>query len=302
MFSNAAVPANPLSVTLQGMRPFQFTGIDYLGPIAHLQNNQKFYVLLFTCLQIRSIHLELTSSLNSEDFHAAFIRFVSRRGCPTKIRSDNAKTFISASKRLTKTKSITWQFHTQKAPWTGGAWERMVKSVKTSLRISISKVKLNVQGLETTLCEIENIINSRPLTYSTGNETDNLPLTPNNFLRPTGTCSSVQDLAFTSSDIQDIYETNCEITRKFWYRWKAEYIQSLITDRSKATGIPLIKGDIVLLNEGPKRKFWPLVKILDLIPGRDKRIRSVQILHRGKIFVRPIRLIHKLEFSCPNTQ
>ena len=75
------------------MKPFQYTGVDYLGPIASLLEGTKLYVALFTCMQIRAIHLEVTNSLSFNEFSKAFSRFVSRRGIPTQVRSDNAKTF-----------------------------------------------------------------------------------------------------------------------------------------------------------------------------------------------------------------
>jgi len=88
------------------LKPFDATGVDYLGPIAILDNQTKLYVLLFTCLQIRAVHLELTTSLSTKDFCNAFTRFISRRGTPSIIRSDNAKTFVSAADKLSTSYKI----------------------------------------------------------------------------------------------------------------------------------------------------------------------------------------------------
>ena len=65
----------------------------------------KVYVCLFTCAFTQAIHLELTKSLNVEQFLLAFRRFVSHRGLPVTVWSDNAKTFKSTAKEL---QGIIW--------------------------------------------------------------------------------------------------------------------------------------------------------------------------------------------------
>ena len=81
--------------------PFTYTGIDFAGPL-HLnsgspENRSKAYCCLFTCASTRAVHLELTESLAVTTFLQAFQRFVSRRGLPAKLLTDNAKTFKCVS-------------------------------------------------------------------------------------------------------------------------------------------------------------------------------------------------------------
>ena len=161
---------------------FAHTGIDFAGPLIICQhggnvNEVKTYICLFTCASTRAIHLELTRSLNVEQFLLAFRRFVSRRGLPAIIWSDNAKTFKSTAKELQGVMSspktrrylsnirVEWKFIPDRAPWWGGFWERMVKSVKRCLRKCIGRASLNFDELCTLLVEVESVINSRPLTY-----------------------------------------------------------------------------------------------------------------------------------------
>ena len=160
----------PERVTSSSIMPFENTGLDYLGPIAILNNNQKLYILLLTCLHTRAIHLVCTTSLNLPDFLNALSRFISRRGCPRVIRSDNAKTFQAAAERLGLKHQIEWKFHVERAPWTGGVWERLVTSVKAALKTSLSKYNLRYQEIETLTCQIEHILNERPITFCTGND------------------------------------------------------------------------------------------------------------------------------------
>ena len=51
------------------------------------------------------------------------------------------------------------------SPLVGGFWERLIRSVKRSLRKSIGRSNLTYEQLSTLIVEVEAVINSRPLTY-----------------------------------------------------------------------------------------------------------------------------------------
>ncbi|XP_018395414.1 PREDICTED: uncharacterized protein LOC108773931 [Cyphomyrmex costatus] len=77
-------------------RAFAVTGIDFAGPITTLVNKSrgrktnKSYVALFICFATKAVHLEAVSELTSAAFLATLRRFISRRGRPHIIFSDNA--------------------------------------------------------------------------------------------------------------------------------------------------------------------------------------------------------------------
>ena len=52
-----------------------------------------------------------------------------------------------------------------KAPWWGGFWERLVKTVKLCLKKSIGRATVTYYELATILTEVESVINARPITY-----------------------------------------------------------------------------------------------------------------------------------------
>lgn len=85
---------------------FHVTGLDYAGPIAIRHGGArsrvltKAYVALFVCFSTRAIHLDLVSDLTSVSFLAALRRFISRRGKPIQIHSDNGTNFIGANRIL----------------------------------------------------------------------------------------------------------------------------------------------------------------------------------------------------------
>jgi len=282
-------------VTSSCMQPFEFVGVDYFGPIVTLSNSEKLYALLFTCMQVRAIHIEVTSSLSAEEFLKAFARFTSRRGIPNQIRSDNAKTFQSVSKKLSHSHQLNWIFNTAKAPWTGGAWERLVRTVKTALRISISSIPLKLQDIYTLLCNIESLINRRPITYTNGNENDLLPLCPANFLLPSASMKTYNNSETNHVILSNALDANRKILLRFWQRWKTEYLTSLNKNTSGSTQHSFKVGDICLLDEGSKRQFWPLARIEEIFIGRDGVGRSAKIWFKNKTLRRPLRLLHRLE-------
>ncbi|XP_065682359.1 uncharacterized protein LOC136095557 [Hydra vulgaris] len=141
---------------------FQATGLDYAGPLFVKTVNKdaacKVYVLLLTCASSRAIHYELTPDMKIPAFIRAFKRFAARRGFPDLIISDNFKTFISKEvKNFMMKNDVQQKFILPASPWWGGFYERLVRSVKSTMKKTIGKSLLSYEELETILCEIESV-------------------------------------------------------------------------------------------------------------------------------------------------
>ena len=110
-------PPPPLpEFRVQQSMPFSSVGVDYAGPLVVKHNtytscqngrwntytscNEKVWVCLFTCCVTRAVHIDVVNDLSSLSFIRCFKRFISRRGLPVRIISDNGSTFKSASKIL----------------------------------------------------------------------------------------------------------------------------------------------------------------------------------------------------------
>ena len=78
--------------------PFTYVGIDCFGPIEVKQGRSllKRYGCLFTCLTVRAVHIEILHSVSADSMINALRRFISMRGCPKEIRSDNGTNFTRA--------------------------------------------------------------------------------------------------------------------------------------------------------------------------------------------------------------
>ena len=79
--------------------------------------------------------------------------------------------------------------------------------------------------------------------------------------------------------------------------WSDDYLKNLpcIVKGSKSN-CNLKKGSIVLLREdNVPRMCWPLGLIVDMFPGRDGIVRSVNVQTSKGVFCRPIQKLHDLE-------
>ncbi|XP_064482989.1 uncharacterized protein LOC135395831 [Ornithodoros turicata] len=78
---------------------FAVVGVDFAGPLylRGSSSSSKAYIVLFSCGVTRAIDLELSSSMNVPDFLLAYRRFIARRGMPSCVYSDNARTFHKCS-------------------------------------------------------------------------------------------------------------------------------------------------------------------------------------------------------------
>ncbi|KAK5928662.1 hypothetical protein CgunFtcFv8_013710 [Champsocephalus gunnari] len=179
--------------------PFTRVGVDYFGPfeVKRGRSTVKKYGVLFTCLTVRAIHIEVASSLDTDSFVNALRRFIARRGQVLELRSDNGTNFVGAERELREAierlniakinntllqKGIKWTFNPPTGSHHGGVWERLIRSVRKVLNSSLKAQNLDEECLHTVLCEAESIINSRPITRASTDPNDLEALTPNHLL------------------------------------------------------------------------------------------------------------------------
>ncbi|GFY34967.1 integrase catalytic domain-containing protein [Trichonephila clavipes] len=83
---------------------------------------------------------------------------------------------------ITTDEGIHWKLIVERAPWWGGFYERLVKTIKDPLRKILGRELLTFEELSTVLSEVEVIVNHRPLTYVENDPGEPEPLTPAHFL------------------------------------------------------------------------------------------------------------------------
>ena len=285
--------------------PFSVVGIDYAGPLYCKEfPSKKLYILLFVCGITRAIHIELTDSLLTSEFLLCFRRFTARRGVPKTVYSDNARTFTSAANKLDEQYGIhvpAWKFIVPRAPFWGGWWERLVRSVKSALRKSVKTHSLTRRELETVLCEVEQSVNSRPLTPATEDPREPGPLTPAHFLMELPLSTQLENdlvVPLSAVELAEKHTARQLSLQRFWKIWKDQYITNLPpVVRSHKKGGTVVVGDIVLIRDEPlvSRLQWPLARVVQVHVGGDGKVRSVDVRTAKGIVCRPIQRLHKLE-------
>ena len=303
------------------METFTIVGVDYFGPIMVKTDEiaKKTYGLLFTCVVTRAVHLELVGSLTTRDFIEAYERFVSRRGMPSTIYSDNDKQFKKASKELKPSngfnpeevnqyflkRRVEWKSIIDKAPWWGGFWERLIRVIKSLLKKHLGKTFIRHRELETVLIRIEGIVNARPMTYVSSDYDDVDPLTPSRLLM--GKKSTV--MALENEDQNQWMEGNKLIVkreryrqmlvRNIWNRWKKEYVLELTKGNKRRIEKEIKLGYICLIEEDNEpRQSWKLGRIIKIHDSIDGKSRSVELRTKNGILKRPIQRVIPLELQC----
>ncbi len=230
--------------------PFTNVGVDYFGPfdVKRGRSTVKRYGVLFTCLTIRAVHIEVADSLDTDSCINALRRFISRRGQVSVIRSDNGTNFVGAERELREAlsnlnhskienamlqKGIKWVFNSPAASHQGGVWERQIRTVRRILSALLKEQSTNKDILHTVMCEVESIINSRPITSASDNPNDLEPLTPNHLLL----LKTQPDLPPGLFKKEDQFARKCwkqvqYLADLFWSRWTHEYLP-ILQERSK---------------------------------------------------------------------
>lgn len=283
--------------------PFSITGVDYMGPLMVKDRKgrgckiSKCYACLFICFSSRAIHLELVTDLTKEAFIAAFRRFVSRRGLPARVFSDNGTNFVSASKELQSfakflkqnaneltesfaNEGISWSFIPAYSPHMGGLWESGVKSTKHHLRRVAGNAILTFEQLYTLLVQVEAVLNSRPMSPLSSDPSDFTALTPSHFLigRPL-TSTPDQNLTTIPQNRLSHFEQVQQLQQHFWTRWSREFISELQQRTKWSTEQGSLKiQDLVIIKEDNQPPLkWVLGRIVDLYPGKDKVARVAAV-------------------------
>ena len=70
-----------------------WTGLSWANSSEGKRWIGEMWICLFTCLTVRAVHLELVRGLSAEHFLECLRRFVSRKGRPYLVISDNAPHF-----------------------------------------------------------------------------------------------------------------------------------------------------------------------------------------------------------------
>lgn len=231
---------------------------------------------------------------------------MARRGQVSVMRSNNGTNLVGAQKEMHEAikgwnkskiaesllqKVVTWIFNPPAGSHFGWIWERQICSVRKILTQLLRQQTLDDERLHTLFCEVESIINDRPITRVSNDPNDIEALTPNHLLLmkrqpvlPPGLFQK-EDLYSKRRWRQVQYLSDI-----FWKRWIKEYLP-LLHERQKWFNATrnLKPGDVVLIvDDSAPRGSWLMGKVKKAICDSKGHVRRVLVKTKSNVLERPV--------------
>jgi len=244
--------------------PFFHCGIDVFGPFhtrrgKSTRNNpgtDKLWVLLFSCLYSRAVHLEILDNMDTASFKMAFSRFQAIRGECTYLRSDKGSNFMGArnerpeitdetiqqAKSLWEQQGKKWDINPPLASHFGGVWERAIGQIRQVIEgylLPQEQRLLSREEFHTMLLHTASIVNSTPLWEPAESPNDPEPICPQHLLtQRDDNCNSHNNrpAVYNANDLQ-AYGANRwkrveALAEEFWQYWQ-HYLYQIGTKKEK---------------------------------------------------------------------
>lgn len=185
-------------------------------------------------------------------------------------------------------KGIEWNFTTPKAPHHNGCAEAMVKTCKKVLKKVAGDQTLTPFELYTYLLESANLVNQRPIlverlmTLMMDHISARMMYC---LVERRRNCHKV-----LSSQPHDRVEFVQRLVDSFWKRWTRDVFPALVIRKKwQVERRNLRVGDVVTYVEGNAvRGKWSLVRIIEVYPGQDGRVRNVKLRTCFGEYSRPV--------------
>ena len=172
---------------------------------------------------------------------------------------------------------IKWRYNSELTPWWDGFYERHVGIVKKLSKRILGKALLTLEEIMTVLCDIEGVLNSRPITYV---YTDGIghALTPSHLV--CGKRLSTLPACSAEDELIEYLEDQSTFTRRMIYlstlmknHWKS-WLQDCIVNlrefhncTAKKAGYSMIEeSDVAVIKEdNVHREKWRLARVDKLL-------------------------------------
>lgn len=160
---------------------------------------------------------------------------------------------------------------------------------------------LDDEGLATLMCEVESIVNSRPITKSSDDPRDLEALTPNHLLLLRG-CPNNAPGIFDSADCYSRrrWRQVQYLANIFWRRWVKEHLPSLQYRQKwcKKRRNLAVDDIILVVDDTLPRGSWPLGRIIETCENsKDGLVRRVVVKTKTSTLTRPVDKVVLLEAS-----
>ncbi|GBP53912.1 hypothetical protein EVAR_96590_1 [Eumeta japonica] len=174
----------------------------------------------------------------------------------------------------------------------GGAWERLVQSIKRALAVTLHEKCPREEVFTTLLLEAEYTVNSRPLTYVSVSADEPEALTPNHFLLgDPGRVPLPGSFSDSNTYGRQQWRHAQRLADLFWTRWVREYLPTLqYRLEPVGRGDPLAVGDTIIVVDGTlPRNALVRGRVTATYPGKDGVVRVADITTSTGILRRPTK-------------
>ena len=287
---------------------FYHCQVDIFGPLTahhdhykrHLQ--AKCYGLIFKCTTTTAIAIHAMADYTAESFCAAYTRFASVRGNPTKIYIDAGSQLVKACKTMdisivdltqglsqTSCPGLSFEVCPVGGHNANGMVERSVQEVRKLMTKVYGGLRLDLLTLETCFAWVANELNCLPICL--GSRTEDLDhldvLTPSRLLlgRNNRRALGGAPLLTTPSRMAKQVE---EVQRSWFKIWQEEKLCDFVPQPRgwpKTSAQPAV-GDIVVFvaDEGStkiKGLTWRIGRVLEVTYSKDGVIRQVKVEYKN---------------------
>ena len=286
--------------------PFFTISMDLFGPIeikdsVKQRSRKKVWAVIFNCTVTRAMYLDLTEDYGTDAILQTIRRFVSIRGCPSEIQSDQGSQLIAAAKDIASlvekwdwksveewaaTRQIKWTLAPSEGQHQNGLSEALIKSIKRSMKHKIiANNTLTFSQLQMVLFEIVNIINSRPIGIVSGSDPEQpCPITPNDLILGRAT-SNVPQGPFDldqSKKVNKQFQFLQRLVAEWWEAWYQTVFPSLVPNYKWLQRHRNVKiGDICLIRyRNDVRATYRLGRVQEVKYGVDGLVRTVVLKYK----------------------
>ena len=302
--------------------PFTYSAVDYFGPffIKEGRKEVKRYGVLFTCMSSRAVHIETSTTLETDSYINALRRFLAERGPVRQIRSDRGTNFVGAKRELANALNemdqekvsshllrencdwINMEMNVPSASHMGGCWERQIRTVRNVLAVLLQEngTQLDDESFRTLMKEVQNIVNSRPLTVNTMVSSGAPePLTPNHLLTMKVKVLMPPPGVFLREDLYSNkrWRRVQHLANEFWNRWRREFLHTLqMRQKWAKPQRNLVPGDIVVVKDDHlPRNEWKLARVEQTLPSDDGFVRKVILAVGTRLLDNQGRRTHEVQ-------
>ncbi|UYV63139.1 hypothetical protein LAZ67_2003275 [Cordylochernes scorpioides] len=131
----------------------------------------------------------------------------------------------------------------------------MIEIVKQLLRSVLVSARVTNEELQTLLCDVEAVVNNRPLTYVSEDDDELAPLTPNKLINNCGSSILPEADEVERDSMVSRYRNMRACRDELRARFTKEYLAMLVHHRKAKKSRRIEVGEIVLIGNDQKKRI-----------------------------------------------